>query len=93
MTVRNRENAVSPAMWDAFWIRLMSDQASMNGLRLDCVDRSVGERAHRAGYQAQDHRLVAWKLAGFLEGRLVLESPFFELLVCGEVDTYDQCTP
>lgn len=52
---------------------------------LNCIDRSIGERTHCAGYETDQHVLIRWKL---FEVRLKLNCQLFELLICGEVDAY-----
>lgn len=52
---------------------------------LNCIDGSVGERTHCAGYETDQHVLIRWELSDIgLEAGCQL----FELLVCSEVDTY-----
>jgi hypothetical protein len=51
---------------------------------LNCIDGSVGERAHCTRYETDQHVLIRWKLFNIM---LEVDCQLFELLVCGEVHT------
>ena len=53
--------------------------------RLDSINGRITERAHRAGYQADEHRLIGGQFFGVV-GRLCVLQELFELRVGGEID-------
>ena len=52
---------------------------------LNRINGSIRERSHRARYETDQHVLIRREL---FDIRLKLRRQLFELLVCGEVDTY-----
>src|SRR5579872_3178047 len=52
---------------------------------LNCVDGSVGKRAHCARYETDQHVLIRWEL---FEVGLEFGCKLLQFLVCSEVDAY-----
>lgn len=56
--------------------------------RFDSINRSIREWSHRTGYETDDHGLIARQVSHRLVCWLILDGPLLELLIGGEIDTW-----